>query len=386
MAIRFSTILFLFWLTFHHQADAQDAADLQFSGYAKNLQNWAFSADKNSLISGGFFHNRLIFNYQPDTTWTFNAQLRNRLFYGEWVRFQPGFADQLDTDNGWLDLSFVPINRASLVGSVAMDRLWAQWQHGRWKARIGRQRINWGMALTWNPNDWFNAMNFLDFDYEERPGTDALRLTWQQGDFSSLEMAVSPADSLTGWTGALRFAGNFREYDWQVLTGVWRNRLATGVGWAGNLGEMGFKGEASAFYPLASYLGDLRVSVTASLDRTLGDEWFVSGGFLFNSAGRSSAASLAELSRTNLAADNLMPGKVSLLTSGSYAVSPILTASCTVVYSPNGNLCIIVPSTAWSIAENWDLDLTTQLFWLDDSQGNWENLLNWIFFRTRWSF
>lgn len=386
MVIRFSTILFLLWLIHCHQAYTQEAADLRFSGYAKNLQNWAFSTDKNSLISGGFFHNRLIFNYQPDTTWTFNAQLRNRLFYGEWVRFQPNFADQLDTDNGWLDLSFVPIKRSSLVGSVAMDRLWAEWQRGRWKARIGRQRINWGMTLTWNPNDWFNAMNFLDFDYEERPGTDALRLTWQHGDFSSLEMAISPADSLAGWTGAFRFAGNFKEYDWQVLTGVWRNRIASGIGWAGNLGEMGFKGEASAFYPLASYLGDLRVSVTASLDRTLGDDWFVSGGFLFNSAGRSSAASLVELSRTNLAADNLMPGKLSLLGSCSYAVSPILTASCTVVYSPNGNLCIIVPSTAWSVAENWDLDLTAQLFWLDNTQGDWENLLNWVFLRTRWSF
>ena len=38
--------------------------------------------------------------------------------------------------------------------------------------RIGRQRINWGTTTIWNPNDIFNAYNFLDFDYEERPGMD----------------------------------------------------------------------------------------------------------------------------------------------------------------------------------------------------------------------
>lgn len=30
--------------------------------------------------------------------------------------------------------------------------------------------------MAWNPNDWFNTYNYFDFDYEERPGTDAIRV------------------------------------------------------------------------------------------------------------------------------------------------------------------------------------------------------------------
>lgn len=106
-----------------------------WKGYVKNLQQWAFSSDRGSLISGGFFHNRLILRYAPDTVWTFDAELRNRLFYGEWVRLQPGLADGLDKDAGLVDLSFVPVDRPALAGSIAADRLWAQWQ------QIGRAHV-----------------------------------------------------------------------------------------------------------------------------------------------------------------------------------------------------------------------------------------------------
>ncbi|HVB02111.1 MAG TPA: hypothetical protein VNE41_00190, partial [Chitinophagaceae bacterium] len=27
--------------------------------------------------------------------------------------------------------------------------------------RLGKQRINWGKTLVWNPNDWFNTFNLF---------------------------------------------------------------------------------------------------------------------------------------------------------------------------------------------------------------------------------
>ena len=39
------------------------------------------------------------------------------------------------------------------------------------------------MNLVWNPNDLFNAFSFVDFDYEERPGSDALRIQKYTGYF-----------------------------------------------------------------------------------------------------------------------------------------------------------------------------------------------------------
>jgi hypothetical protein len=56
---------------------------------------------------------------------------------------------------------------------------------GKWQFRVGRQRINWGVNLVWNPNDVFNSFSYFDFDYEERPGSDAVRVQYYTGTTSS---------------------------------------------------------------------------------------------------------------------------------------------------------------------------------------------------------
>ncbi len=356
-------------------------------GYVKNLQQWAFSGDPNTLLSGGFFHNRLMLQYAPDSSaWRFDAELRNRLFYGEWVRVQPGLADGLDQDNGLVDLSFVPIKRPALAGSVLADRLWAQWNRNRWTLRLGRQRIHWGMAITWNPNDWFNAWNFLDFDYEERPGTDALRVQYQSGEFSQFDLAVSPAKNARNVVSAFRYGSHNGRFDWQALAGVYRNRLAAGLGLAGDMGQAGLKAEVSVFQPIDSTAGVTSVSATAEVNMLFGGSWFCNGALLVNSNGLGGNTDLFRLTQTNLSADNLMPGKISVLTSVSHPFTPLLQASLSAIYSPNGQLIILVPSAAWSVAENWDLDLTAQLFWLENTAGHIDNPANAIYLRTRWSF
>lgn len=366
-------------------AQSDSISHWTLGGYVKNLQNWAFADQPNTLINGGFFHNRLTLKWTPGDEWTFDLEVRNRLFYGEWVRYQPGWAEALDADGGLADLSFVPIKRPALIGSVVSDRLWAQWQRGRWNIRAGRQRINWAVALTWNPNDWFNAWNFLDFDYEERPGADAIRVQYQMGGFSALDVAVSPAQTFKKWIGAARLSGNFRQYDWQVQAGLYRNKAVAGLGWAGNLGNAGFKGEVSVFQPLDKAEGNMSLSATTSADITFGS-WFVNGGLLINTRGSGGDIDLLALNRSSLSPDNLMPGKLSFLAGGSHAFTPLFNASLTAVYSPNGHLVILVPSVAYSVAENWDVDLTGQLFWLKSEQGALKNALNWVFLRTRWSF
>lgn len=383
---------YLLLLFFYHAAaytlSAQSPGESPWlwKGYAKNLQQWAFTGDRGSLVNGGFFHNRLILRYAPDTVWTFDAELRNRLFYGEWVRLQAGMADDLDKDAGLMDLSFVPIKRPALVGSVVADRLWAQWQRKRWTLRLGRQRIHWGKTLIWNPNDWFNAWNFLDFDYEERPGADALRIQYQAGLFSQFELAVSPARHAKNLVSALRFGGHTGRFDWQALAGVYRNRLAAGLGWAGDVGESGFKGEISVFHPIDSAAGETSVSATVELNMLFGSKWFVNAGTLVNSNGLGGNTNLLRLTQTNLAPDNLMPGKLSFLAAANWSATDLIQLSATAIYSPNGHLIILVPTATWSVAENWDIDLTGQLFWLENANGNLDNAGNAVYLRTRWSF
>ena len=61
---------------------------------------------------------------------------------------------------------------------------------GNFRQGSDRQRINWGQTLVWNPNDIFNAYSYFDFDYIERPGSDAIRLQYYPDYSSAIEMAV----------------------------------------------------------------------------------------------------------------------------------------------------------------------------------------------------
>jgi hypothetical protein len=385
--IVFFCVFFVFFAQLAAQADSTAVSPWHLRGYVKNLQLWNFSSDRNSLLSGGFFHHRLQVRYAPGSAWSWQADIRNRLFYGEWVRAQPYLPDQLDADNGLLDLSFVPVSRPALVGSVLIDRLYGQFQRGRWQVRLGRQRINWGMALIWNPNDWFNAYNFLDFDYEERPGSDALRVQYQTGGFGNLELALSSGGSGAGrQIGALRYGTHTGRFDWQILAGVYRRYVALGAGWAGDVGKFGFKGETSLFQPLQSDSLETILSATFSLDYMTQKQLFLSAGLLINTNGQGGATDLARLSQTNLSPTNLMPGKVSFLVSANYPFTPLLTGSWTTVYAPNGHLLICIPALGWSVAENFDLDLTGQFFWLEESGGSFGNAGNGLFLRGRWSY
>lgn len=157
-------------------AHAQDTTalpkKLTISGYVKDLQTLSFDKDFKELITGNLIHNRLNIKWKPSERITAASEIRNRLYWGEEVKLTPGFASLLRNDNEKANLQKAWIKNKSLVLHSNVERLYFDYQDNELNVRIGRQRINWGIATTWNPNDIFNVYNFLDFDYEERPGVD----------------------------------------------------------------------------------------------------------------------------------------------------------------------------------------------------------------------
>jgi hypothetical protein len=357
----------------------------QLTGYVKNLQNWSWAPGAGGLLRDGFLHNRLTLKWTPDTIWTFESAVRTRLFYGESVSAVPGFADQLDRDNGLWDGAIVWVRQSTWVLQSQIDRLALGWQRGRWSIKAGRQRINWGIATTWNPNDLFNTYNFLDFDYEERPGTDAIRVKYRTGSVSSLEAAVSPGRTEGSRTVAIRYSTNWRGYDLQFLGGRYHRQWTAGLGWAGNLGPAGFKGEFGIFKPNGRDSA-LTVSASMQVDHMFAHQWYVSGGVLYVSAAPDGPVNLASLAATTLGPDRLMPVRWSFLATVAKPITPILNGSCTLVWSPEYNLLILVPTLAYNIRENWDIDFTGQLFYIQPPGNSFKNQYNGLFLRLRWSF
>jgi hypothetical protein len=131
-------------------------------------------------------------------------------------------------NNDYLDLSLVLIDGSSLVLHTMLDRLYMEYVSGSWEIRLGRQRINWGINTVWNPNDVFNAFAFTDFDYEERPGSDALRIRRYLGFASSVEVAINAFDKLEDAVIAGMFKFNTGQYDYQILAGYVRGRFCAG--------------------------------------------------------------------------------------------------------------------------------------------------------------
>ena len=158
------------------QEKEDKAKNLLINGNIKVMQGAYFNNKFDSFYTSGLIHNRINMKYSFLNSFYISAEARNRLLYGESVRMNPAMAIQLNEDDGYADLSIVPLQEKEVIAVMQLDRLLVNYASKAYSITLGRQRINWGVATLWNPNDIFNAYNFLDFDYEERPGVDAIRI------------------------------------------------------------------------------------------------------------------------------------------------------------------------------------------------------------------
>ena len=382
------SVLF-FSFTAQGQTDSLPVAKpvrFHFKGYLKDLQTASFSSEKGSLITSNLVHNRLNFKYDFSESFSARAELRTRLFWGEQVRWTPDFSQQVDYENGWMDLSWVVVDEPAVVLHTIADRLSLNWQKQRWDITAGRQRINWGMATVWNPNDLFNTYNFYDFDYEERPGSDALRVRCFTSGMSGFDLAVAQGKDTASTIAALSYRFNHRGYDFQVLGAWYKDDLALGAGWAGSIGNAGFKGEATWFQPRSSFWDTTGLlSFALEADYTFAGSWYVGGSFLYTSGGSNDAAVLDLPAARPLSARTPMPFKYSILGQLTKQVTPLFAANLSLTYSPGANALILFPVLTYSVSDNWDVNLVAQSFFAPE-EGAFKNRGNLLLFRLKWGF
>ena len=183
----FSLLLFIFCDLL---SAGEEPKKITLNGYVSTMQSVMFDSISGPFINDNLIHNRLNLKGYFNDRITFSAEFRNRLFTGDMVKSGRAYSEMTGADQGWLDLSWNVLNKQSFFLNTMIDRLWFDFNYGKFQARLGRQRINWGQTLVWNPNDIFNAYSFFDFDYVERPGSDAIRLQYYPGSSSAIEIAV----------------------------------------------------------------------------------------------------------------------------------------------------------------------------------------------------
>ena len=137
-------------------------------------------------------HGRFNARWYPSDAITGVMEMRVRAFYGGTVKGTPHFAETLGQDGGFGKMGIVLWDASATAGYAEMDRMYLNVVAGAWQFTVGRQRVAWGTNLVWNPVDLFNPQSVLDFDYEEKPPVDALRVQYYTGAVSKLEIAFTP--------------------------------------------------------------------------------------------------------------------------------------------------------------------------------------------------
>jgi hypothetical protein len=262
---------------------------------------------------------------------------------------------------------------------------------GNLQITLGRQRINWGQTFVWNPNDLFNTYSYFDFDYEEKPGNDALRLQYYLSESSKLELSTS-LNSESEVTSVLLYRFNTKGYDIQFLGGVYTETdYVVGGGFSGSIAGGGFSGELTYFYPIEKSDEGGKATATLHYDYTFKNSLNLQFETLFNGFGEDDFSSgIGDLLFQDLNPKNLFPTKLAFFGSGAYEVSPLFRVILAGMYGPEGNFWYLGPTLTYSISNTMELSGFGQYFSMDevtDSQGiALVNEGTAIYARFKWSF
>jgi hypothetical protein len=354
------------------------------NGYVKDLVTANFVRD--SVLLDNLIHNRLNFSWNPTGSLKFQLGVRNRVFFGKTVNLIPNYSELISANYENEDLAFFPVKRPKLLWYSELDRAFLQWTKNNWELTVGRQRINWSVNLVWNPNDFFNTYNFFDFDYEERRGSDAVRVVKYLNYTSSFEVTATYHPNFHETVSAMMYKWNMKGYDLQILGGKVRRDLAVGTGWAGNLGQAGFKGEVTYLHP---YIGEMKPTMLASLasDYSFRNGLYLHGSVLYNSSGKLNPDLLVfdPISNQPPTLRTLSTNVFSTFVQVVKPVNPIFNTSLSMIYYPSTNGIFVNPALTFSATKNIDLDLIGQLYW-DKFTGEYRSLARIAYFRFKYSF
>jgi hypothetical protein len=370
-------ILFIFF-SLSFLLNAQEMKKWELNGYLKYMQTVSiFKPDSMNTtlpwITDNLIHNRLNFKYFINDQFTFAAEMRNRVIYGEQLNldFTGQYANMFEQEEGFIDLSSLWIKEKSVLVHSVIDRLYLDYTKGKWQVTVGRQRINWAQTMAFNPNDIFNAYSYFDFDYEERPGSDAVRIQFYPNYTSKFEVAIKINED-EELTAAALYRFNKWNTDIQFLGGYFDSEdFVVGAGWSGSLFKGGFRGELSYFHPEENMNDTSGVFVaTVGYDYTFKNSLILTFEGLYNENGLdNSNININQLMLMQQSAKNIFIAKTAVLGSISYPITPLLNASFATIYSPGIEMFYLGPTLNYSIKENLQLMLTSQYYHLKEING-----------------
>jgi len=360
--------------------------NLMLKGYVKGMTA-VQTIDKGNKSFENTLHNRFDFNWYINKKFTFTIGLRNRIITGNNRSLIPNYSNYLSRDNGYFDLSGTWANNNTLIGISQLDRIFIDYYAGKFQITLGRQRINWGQTFVWNPNDLFNTYSYFDFDYEEKPGSDALRIQYYVGESSKIELSTS-INSNKKVTSAILYKFNTHGFDIQFMTGILtENDYIIGGGWSGSIGGGGFGGEYTYYHPINnSSKSKGNFTATIHYDYTFKNSLNLQFETLYNGFGvTKNLGGLERIIFMDLSPKNLFPTKIAVFGSVSYNLTPLFTVVLAGIYGSR-NFLYVGPTFTYSLSDSSQLALIGQYFSMNNVDNVGVNKGSSLFIRYKYSF
>lgn len=396
----FSLLLLIILISASPTIAQTKAKKVRFSGFLEYLNNtWIPDGQlyqslgiEDWQMQGGVY-NRFNFWYEPTNNLKFYVGMRNNFLFGPMFTTYTdlfnlaglNYSELVTYDPGYLDLTFKIAGNNSYILYTNFDRANVKWTLNKFELTVGRQRINWGQNLIWNPNDIFNAYNFFDFNYVERPGADAVLMELFTSDFSSVQLAgklsyiqVAEDSSLLilnkelKLTAAAMYRFSKWNYDWQLFGGVMETDFTAGLGWAGSIAGAGFTGEISWFRDMENFSDSSGVVVgSIGANYTFKNSIFIHFSAIYNSAGAMDSVnalgtgflgSFSNVYSGSLNAKNLTRARLDLFGQISYPASPLINLDLACIFNPYDLSGFAGPTINFSLTDNISLALVGQLF------------------------
>lgn len=374
---------------------------LGINGYAKYLFTSCKNPETEIKLNDHLIHSRINMHWFPTSSLTTVIEVRLRGYYGDSIEEIPDFISSIKSDYDY-ELGTEIWQKKRTVSYGEIDRLYLDYSQAKYQITLGRQRVAWGTSLVWNIIDLFNPMSILDFDYEERPGMDALRFQYYSGDLSKLELVYKAGKNkyTQGYAGL--FTINYWDYDFFILAAMYNNRKTLGGAWSGDIKGGGFRGEFkiseppskgdSTDYPIyfmSLYGTDLTLynhnvfSGVLSGDYTFSNSFYIHSEVLFNSNGKTDNTGFYwnQINETSM----LSPARWSLFQEFAYDITPLLRGNLFLIYNPDDNSSLLAPSLKWSFITNLEL-LSILYVTSGQSETEFGDFGNSLFFRLKYSF
>jgi hypothetical protein len=336
--------------------------DYSFQGNVSLIPATSFSKLSDNFQSQNNVNNRLELSIFLNEYITINTHFRNRLISGEIVEQTTNYNELIEFDKGFIDLNKNLSSQKSYILNTQLDRLNINIETDDFVISIGRQRINWGRSLVWNPNDIFNSYSYFDIDYPEKPGSDAVSFLYYLDEASYFDIVASIDYNEKLTTGA-RVVLNMYEYDFQFMGAFYKEEdLVLGTGFEGNISEFALRAEASYFREIDKFAkddGTLLFSLESDYNFT--NELMVQFEFLYNQL--DSETNFNQIMYSNdLSTKKLSFTEYNLFGNISYQLTPLINFSIATIYYPKESGIFISPNLQYSLSDNATFSLFTQSF------------------------